>query len=167
MSAEVGKAIKDAMQAVLLATIIMFIGAAAINMINLGSLLKFTFYLALFLLGISVVMLITSHLMGDNAEGAKGAVLLVTVATFVMFLGAAVIEHVNKKALLQFIAYLDLFLLGIVLILGKLAKKVKSENFDKVLKETTKFVLMSAGLLFIGGFLLMKYPRLTIMVYAK
>lgn len=157
---EVASGIGDAVIAVGLAAFIMFLGAATVHALDVASMLKFLFFLGTFLFGICIVMLAASKAMGDEMKGVYDAVFLVTASAFLMFLGAAVIKHVNKKDLLLFTAMLDLFLFGICKILGNFAKKVKNEKFGEVLKQATIFVTMSSAIMLLAGYLFIKYPRL-------
>ena len=158
---KVEEGIKDAITAVGLAAFIMFLGAATIHALDIASLLKFTFYLGVFLFGISLVLLVTSKVLEKEMKGVHDAMFLVTATSFIMFLGAATMKHIDKKALTQFIVTLDLFLFGILGIITLFAKKLKdNETFVKALKQVTVFVGLSSFIMLTAGYFLMKYPRL-------
>ena len=162
VSPKVMKYLADAMLGVMLAAFIMFFGAATVKALDVIRLLQFVFYLGVFLFGISVVLLVTSLVLQKEMKGVRDAIVLVMAASFIMFLGAAVMKLVDKKALRQFIITFDLFLFGILKIVGGFAKKVgrNGDKFAQALKSLSVMIVIASGVLLGAGYLLTKYPRL-------
>lgn len=162
ISKKVMNSLADAMLGVMLAAFIMFFGAATVKALDVIRLLQFVFYLGVFLFGISVVLLVTSLVLQKEMKGVRDAIILVMAASFIMFLGAAVMKLVDKKALRQFIITLDLFLFGILKIVGSFAKKVgrNGDKFAQALKSLSLLIVIASGVLLGAGYLLTKYPKL-------
>jgi len=162
VSPKVMKYLADAMLGVMLAAFIMFFGAATVKALDVIRLLQFVFYLGVFLFGISVVLLVTSLVLQKEMKGVRDAIVLVMAASFIMFLGAAVMKLVDKKALRQFIITFDLFLFGTLKIVGGFAKKVgrNGDKFAQALKSLSVLIVIASGVLLGAGYLLTKYPRL-------
>lgn len=162
ISKKVMNSLADAMLGVMLAAFIMFFGAATVKALDVVRLLQFVFYLGVFLFGISVVLLVTSLVLRKEMKGVRDAIVLVMAASFIMFLGAAVMKLVDKKALRQFIITLDLFLFGILKIVGSFAKKVgrNGDKFAHALKSLSLLIVIASGVLLGAGYLLTEHPKL-------
>lgn len=150
---------EDALALVVGSAFIMFLGAAVMPALNIKNLALFTFTLGMFLLvTLGVLALVSKLFKAGGKKGMKDALFLVVGASFIMFLGAAVMPHVDYGMLLLFTATLSIFLLAVMtpfLLLRPVIEHVKQAAIGVVL-----VVGISAAVLMIGGGLFLKYPGL-------
>lgn len=150
---------EDALALVVGSAFIMFLGAAVMPALNIKNLALFTFTLGMFLLvTLGVLALVSKLFKAGGKKGMKDALFLVIGASFIMFLGAAVMPHVDYGMLLLFTATLFIFLLAVMtpfLLLRPVIEHVKQAAIGVVL-----VVGISAAVLMIGGGLFLKYPGL-------
>lgn len=150
---------EDALALVVGSAFIMFLGAAVMPALNIKNLALFTFTLGMFLLvTLGVLALVSKLFKAGGKKGMKDALFLVVGASFIMFLGAAVMPHVDYGMLLLFTATLFIFLLAVMtpfLLLRPVIEHVKQAAIGVVL-----VVGISAAVLMIGGGLFLKYPGL-------
>lgn len=150
---------EDALALVVGSAFIMFLGAAVMPALNIKNLALFTFTLGMFLfVTLGVLALVSKLFKAGGKKGMKDALFLVVGASFIMFLGAAVMPHVDYGMLLLFTATLSIFLLAVMtpfLLLKPVIEHVKQAAIGVVL-----VVGISAAVLMIGGGLFLKYPGL-------
>ena len=107
---------EDALALVVGSAFIMFLGAAVMPALNIKNLALFTFTLGMFLfVTLGVLALVSKWFKAGGKKGMKDALFLVVGASFIMFLGAAVMPHVDYGMLLLFTATLSIFLLSSLL----------------------------------------------------
>ena len=170
LKGEVASGIKDAVITVGLAAFILFLGAASFKTLDVGSLLKFIFFLGVFLFGIVIVLLATQMALkvggnGDPTGPMREALVLVVGAAFIMFLGAACYKALGPGAIIGFITLFDIFIRGLIAIITPLIKS--SSMFNKgaeVLRSVAVFVAIAAAVMLIGGGLIAKFPALLITI---
>ena len=150
---------EDALALVVGSAFIMFLGAAVMPALNIKNLALFTFTLGMFLfVTLGVLALVSKWFKAGGKKGMKDALFLVVGASFIMFLGAAVMPHVDYGMLLLFTATLSIFLFAVMtpfLLLRPVIEHVKQAAIGVVL-----VVGISAAVLLIGGGLFLKYPGL-------
>ena len=150
---------EDALALVVGSAFIMFLGAAVMPALNVKNLALFTFTLGMFLfVTLGVLALVSKWFKAGGKKGMKDALFLVVGASFIMFLGAAVMPHVDYGMLLLFTVTLSVFLLAVMtpfLLLRPVIEHVKQAAIGVVL-----VVGISAAVLMIGGGLFLKYPGL-------
>lgn len=166
----VASGVKDAVIVVGLSAFILFLGAASFKLLDVGAILKFLFYLGVFLFGIVIVLLAVQMALniggnGDPSGPMREALLLVVGAAFIMFLGAACYKLLGPAAILGFITLFDLFICGLIVIITPLI--IASSMFDKgaeVLRSVAVFVAIAAAVMLIGGGLIAAFPALFITI---
>ena len=150
---------EDALALVVGSAFIMFLGAAVMPALNIKNLALFTFTLGMFLfVTLGVLALVSKWFKAGGKKGMKDALFLIVGASFIMFLGAAVMPHVDYGMLLLFTATLSVFLFAVMtpfLLLRPVIEHVKQAAIGVVL-----VVGISAVVLMIGGGLFLKYPGL-------
>ena len=150
---------KDVFILIVGATFLMFLGAAVIPVLNIKNLIKFTVVLGMFLfVTLGVITLASKIFKAEGQRAYKDALFLVVGAAFIMFLGAAIMPHVDYGMLMLFTGTLFLFLLAVMtpfLLLRPVIEHIKQAAIGVV------FVVgISAAILFIGGALFLNYPGL-------
>lgn len=145
----------DALKLVIGATFIMFLGSFAVDAIKPGKLIKFTVYLAGFLMAIGLALVVGET--GWEAAG-KGAMKMVAMATLIMFIGALAVDHIPFGNLLKFTVSLSLFLLGIGLALRAGGDHWEKMNKRSLLIAATVGIL--AAVMIVAGKLYLDNPGL-------
>ena len=157
---EGAQGMKDALIIIVGSAFIMFLGAAVMPALNIKNLILFTFTLGLFLLvTLGVICLVSKLFKAEGKSAFKDALFLVVGASFIMFLGAAIMPQVDYAMLILFTVTLSLFLLAVMtpfLLLRPVIENVKHAAIGIVF-----IVGISAAALLIGGMLFIKYPQLT------
>ncbi len=170
LKGEVASGIKDAVITVGLAAFILFLGAASFKALDVGSLLKFIFFLGVFLFGIVIVLLAMQIALkvggnGDPTGPMREALTLVVGAAFIMFLGAACYKALGPGAIIGFITLFDIFIGSLIAIITPLIKSSSMFNEGaEVLRSVAVFVAIAAAVMLIGGGLIAKFPALLITI---
>lgn len=170
LKGEVASGIKDAVITVGLAAFILFLGAASFKALDVGSLLKFIFFLGVFLFGIVIVLLAMQIALkvggnGDPTGPMREALTLVVGAAFIMFLGAACYKALGPGAIIGFITLFDIFIGSLIAIITPLIKSSSMFNEGaEVLRSVAVFVAIAAAVMLIGGGLITKFPALLITI---
>lgn len=156
---EGAEGMKDALIIIVGSAFIMFLGAAVMPLLNIKNLVLFTFTLGLFLLvTLRVLCIVSKWFKAEGQIAYRDALFLVVGAAFIMFLGAAIMPHVDYGMLMLFTGTLFLFLLAVMtpfLLLRPVIEHIKQAAIGVV------FVVgISAAILFIGGALFLNYPGL-------
>lgn len=150
---------KDALIIIVGSAFIMFLGAAVMPALNIKNLALFTFTLGLFLLvTLGVLCFVSKWFKIEGEKSYRDALFIVVGAAFIMFLGAAIMPHVDYGMLMLFTGTLFIFLLAVMspfLLLRPVIEHIKQAAISVVL-----VVGISAAILFIGGALFLNYPDL-------
>lgn len=154
------KGMRDALLLIVGSAFIMFLGAAVIPALSIINLIKFTFTLGMFLLVTLGVLALVGiwWKWGGGDKDMKSALFLIVGSAFIMFLGAAVMEHLNFWSLGLFVLTLFGFLAGTLSIFNFLAPDV-AMAFGTA-QGIALIIGVSAGILLLGGMLFLNFPGL-------
>ena len=146
---DISKGTEDIMKVVAISGAILVLGSLFMHLIDFEDLLGFTLALGAFVAGIMFVYTLSSRFADKSIDSAKEFGYLVMISAGVLILGSMAYHFIPIKDVLGFAKNLSLFLLAISGVYIGLSFFIK--NSITGAKEFTHLLVISAGLMILGG----------------